>query len=66
MSRFDPKDPALDPEACPKSGNGRDPDRLLLCACGWSGDFSGAVEHFKRTNHTFTYRGVKQNLEAFR
>ncbi len=66
MSRFDPKDPAVDPDACPKSGDGRDPKRLLVCACGWSGEFSAAVEHVKLTDHVLTYRGVKQNLEAFR
>lgn len=66
-SRFDPKDPGQDPEYCNGlSGRGRTTPRLLLCACGWSGDFSDAVAHFRLTDHVLTYRGVRQNLEAFR
>lgn len=48
------------------SSDGREHRRVLVCACGWSGDFTDAVQHFRLTEHVLTYRGTVQNLEVYR
>jgi len=50
------------------SGNGK-PDKALTCRCAdctFAGSLGESIAHYYLTNHTLTYKGIKQDFSHLR
>jgi hypothetical protein len=56
------------PEPSMPSGNGK-PDKALTCRCAdctFAGSLGESIAHYYLTNHTLTYKGIKQDFSHLR